>query len=53
MVTIVDGVNITWKDLACKATSENSILWNELHIAMEQGYELSDAFKEYMERVNE
>jgi len=36
-----------WKQFATVAQSENSILHNELGIAIEQGYALSDAFKEY------
>lgn len=38
-----------WKSNACSQSSFNSILLNELDIAIEQGYEVSDPFKKLME----
>ena len=38
-----------WKSVACSNTSFNSILLNELSIAQEQGYKVSDPFKRLME----
>lgn len=37
-----------WKNNCLKSVSENSILWNEIFILMEQGAEPSDAFKNYL-----
>ena len=37
-----------WKSSACSNANFNSILLNELSIAQEQGYEVSDPFKELM-----
>ena len=38
-----------WKSSACSNASFNSIVLNELSIAQEQGYEVSDPFKKLME----
>ena len=40
-----------WKQIASAALNENSILHNELCIAMEQGYTLSEPYMEYKESV--
>lgn len=37
-----------WKSSACSNANFNSILLNELSIAQEQGYEVSDPFKRLM-----
>ena len=37
-----------WKNNCLKNVNENSILWNEIFILMEQGAETSDAFKNYL-----
>ena len=42
-----------WKNNCLTTISENSILWNEISIMMDQGVEPSDAFKEYMKNVEE
>ena len=34
------------------ASNENPILWNEIHILMEQGAEPSDAFKKYLDDIS-
>ena len=39
-----------WKSNCCSQSSFNSILLNELSIAQEQGYEVSDPFKKLMEK---
>ena len=41
-----------WKGTCITASNENSILWNEIHILMEQGAEPSQSFKEYLESVS-
>lgn len=40
-----------WKNNCLKSVSENSILWNEIFILMEQGAEPSDAFKNYLNNL--
>lgn len=37
-----------WKHNCLITVSENSILWNEISILIEQGAEPSDAFKNYL-----
>jgi hypothetical protein len=39
-----------WKFNCCSQDSFNSILFNELDIAQQQGYEVSDSFKKLMEK---
>lgn len=41
-----------WKSASVIASNENSILWDEIHILMEQGAEPSDAFKKYLESIS-
>lgn len=40
-----------WKNNCLKSVSENSILWNEISILMEQGALPSDAFKNYLNNL--
>lgn len=40
-----------WKNNCLKSVNENSILWNEIFILMEQGAEPSDAFKNYLDNL--
>lgn len=40
-----------WKQIASAALNENNILHNELGIAMEQGYTLSEPYMGYKESV--
>ena len=42
-----------WKGNACNEVSLTQILYNELHIAQEQGYEPSDAFKNFIKSKQE
>jgi hypothetical protein len=37
-----------WKNQSIEATNENEVLQNELTIAREQGYKLSDAYLRYI-----
>lgn len=39
-----------WKGQSCNDSSLNSILFNELSIAEEQGYELSTAYKKFIKK---
>ena len=41
-----------WKFMSVTTSNENEILWNEVHILMEQGAEPSDAFKKYLESIS-
>ena len=41
-----------WKSMSVATSNENEILWNEVHILMEQGAEPSDAFKKYLESIS-
>ena len=41
-----------WKSMSVATSNENKILWNEVHILMEQGAEPSDAFKKYLESIS-
>lgn len=41
-----------WKHNCLITTSENSILWNEIFILMEQGAKPSDAFNNYLKNKN-
>ena len=34
------------------ASNENPLLWNEIHILMEKGVELSNAFKKYLDDIS-
>ena len=41
-----------WKSMSVATSNEKEILWNEVHILMEQGAEPSDAFKKYLESIS-
>lgn len=38
-----------WKSMCCSQSNFNQILLNELDIAQEQGYEISNPFKRFLE----
>lgn len=38
-----------WKESCCSNSNFNSILLHELDIAREQGYEISNSFKQFLE----
>ena len=40
------------KHMCSKNVSENSILWKEIFILMEQGAEPSDAFQQYLDSIS-
>lgn len=40
-----------WKNNCLNSVNENNILWNEIFILMEQGAEPSDAFKTYLNNL--